>query len=126
MDSRFRKYEKLKSQKIIDRIFDSGKSITAYPLKLFFIEETLNAATRFQTGFSVPKRYFKKAVHRNYIKRLMRENYRLNKQLLYANSDKNYALFFVFIGREMVDFDTVEKGVKKLMERFLAEENFLK
>ena len=72
------KNEKLKSQKAIEQLFAEGKSVSAYPLRMVYLDNQ----SQLKVGVSVSKRNFKLAVHRNRVKRLLREGYRLNKNLL--------------------------------------------
>jgi ribonuclease P protein component len=75
-----KKQERLKSSKLIDRLFKDGKSFGIYPLRLVWLETDLpQAGVWVQTGFTVPKRRFAKATARNRIKRKVREAYRLKK-----------------------------------------------
>ena len=82
------KHEKLKSKTTIDLLFSEGKSISKYPLCLVYVENTEPNAELIKMGVSVSKKYFKKAVDRNYFKRVLRETYRLNKHLLIDNLEK--------------------------------------
>ncbi len=116
----FKKEERLTSKKIIDTLFTEGDSFLSYPVKVVFIETKLPSKFPVQAAFSVGKRNFKRAVHRNLIKRKMRESYRLNKQTLYNSlSGKQVAVFFIFVGKEIPDFrqvnSSIEKGIKKLI-----------
>jgi ribonuclease P protein component len=47
-------------------------------------------------GVSVSKKISKKAVDRNYFKRILRETYRLNKHILVDNLDKPYAFMLFY------------------------------
>ena len=67
--------EKLKSKTEIESLFRKGKWVTVGSLRMIY---TPSESTT-KVGVSVSKRYFKKAVHRNRAKRLLREAYRLNK-----------------------------------------------
>ena len=117
----FPKPEKIKSRTIIKQLFDEGKSYTAFPLKLIFIQQNdceINRAT-----FAVPKRNFKSAVSRNRIKRQMREAYRLHKQLLTANKDSNYALIFLYLSKDKPHYDKLEVALKALLKKLANENN---
>lgn len=72
MDQSFKKIEKLKSQKLIEKLFSEGKSIAVYPLRLVYLKTSFEDPVKLKVGVSVSKRNFKKAVDRNRMKRLMR------------------------------------------------------
>lgn len=122
MSFRFQKHEKLKSQKLIEQIFQTGKSVSAFPLKLYYTPIVSATKTRFQVGFSVPKRHFKKAVDRNYIKRLLRENYRLNKNLFENLPPASYGLMIVYTGKEMPNYSSLQRSYRKLIAHFVTTE----
>ena len=122
MEQTFPKKERLKRQKIIARVFSEGRSVTAFPLKLYYIKTALPENVPVQAGFSVSKRHFKRAVHRNRIKRLMREAYRLNKAVIFNNSTTPYAFMFLYIGRELSDFYVLNAAMKSALAAFKDKE----
>lgn len=122
MNYRFPKNEKLKSKKTIERLFLEGKSVTKFPLKLFFLPTESVDEVKIKAAVSVSKRNFKTAVHRNRIKRLLREAYRLNKHLLVEKTDQHYAIMILYTGKEMPEFDAIDKKMKTLLQSFLAKE----
>jgi ribonuclease P protein component len=116
-----KKAERLCSKKVIDKLFAEGESFLAFPLKVVFKPTELPQPVPVQAGFSVSKKIFKRAVKRNRIKRLMREAYRLNKQMLPLLAEKQQmAVFFIFIGKELPKYAQVEKAMKKALFK-LAE-----
>lgn len=117
MDFNFPKNEKLKSRKLIERLFAEGKSVSKYPLRLVFMPLT-EAGISTQAGFSVSKRTFKKAVNRNQVKRLMREAYRLNKNEALSTIAQPYAFMFLFTGKEIPSFENVNKTMVQLLRKF--------
>ena len=110
----YNKDEKLKSQKAIEQLFTEGKSVSAYPLRMVY----LNNQSQLKVGVSVSKRNFKLAVHRNRVKRLLREGYRLNKNLLIDNKLDHYTLMILYISKEMPNFKTIDKKMKALLSKF--------
>ena len=56
------KEERLKSRKIIGRLYGEGKSIKVFPLRMVYLQTTHTSGFPCQVGVSVPKRNFKRAV----------------------------------------------------------------
>lgn len=117
----FNKSERLKSRKIIERIFNrEGKSFSNYPLRVTWLETPLDTTFPVQITFSVSKKKFKKAVHRNRIKRLMREAYRLNKTKFYASlsaQEKQGAIIIIYTANEELPFHEIESKMKQALKR---------
>jgi ribonuclease P protein component len=126
MDQSFRKIEKLKGQKLIEKLFSEGQSVAAYPLRLVYLKTNFDDPVKIKTGVSVSKRNFKKAVDRNRIKRLMREAYRLNKSEYFNNIPDQYAFMILYIGKTQTDFETVSRKMKTLMDAFLKQQSLPK
>ena len=108
------KEERLKSRKVIEQLFKEGKLFTAFPLRViwkFLPEENANSL---KAGFTVSTKYFKKAVDRNRIRRLMKEAYRLQKNTLQTNlGERNLQLviFIIYVGKEMPEYDLVVEKI---------------
>jgi len=122
--STFPKAEKLCSTKSIDRLFVSGESFVAYPLRVVFcLEDAAEEKSPASMMVSVSKKKFKRAVKRNRVKRLVREAYRLNKydfiQLL-ENREKRIDIAFLYLKNELPDYAEIEKAIKKTV-RLLSE-----
>ena len=113
------KFERLKSKKKIAFIFDSGTSVSSFPIKLFFIKNSHQE--RSGVTFTVGKKTLTKAVDRNKIKRLMREVFRLN--FLEEKVFLGHSLVFVFLGKEAGAFDFVKKGFFGVFKKFVSIKN---
>lgn len=121
MSFSYPKHEKLKSKKLIDLLFAEGKSVSKYPLRLVYVPVELENDEKIKFGVSVSKKHFKKAVDRNYYKRLLRECYRLNKALLLENLEKPYAMMFFYQSKDKMSFTEMNEKTKLLFEKFLLE-----
>lgn len=117
----FPKKEKLKSQKLIEKIFLEGKAVTSFPLRLLYLKTDFEDGSKIKTGVSVSKRNFKSAVDRNRIKRLLREAYRLNKPEYFNNITTSYAFMILYLGKEDTDFDSVNSKLKIVFKTFLEK-----
>lgn len=123
----FTKDERLRSRKLIEKIIEEGKSISMNPFRISWTITELTTTFPAQLAIAVPKRFFKRAVDRNRIKRLIREVYRKNKSGIYSllqSKEKQCAILVVFNGRKVPDFDEVEKKFLLTLQRF--EEAILK
>lgn len=122
MDFKYPKKEKLKSKKLFEALFTEGKTVSAYPLKLIYLRTELPHPVYIQAGVAVPKRNLKSAVHRNRVKRLMREAYRLNKHQFFNNSEGSFAFLFLYLGKKMTNFKEMERSMTKIMSKFIDAE----
>ncbi len=112
----FTKAERLTRKNSIDRIFLSGQSFNAFPVKFYWILSEEEQSFPVQVLISVSKKKFKRAVDRNRIKRKIRESYRLNKYQLYDSliqKNKKILLALVFIGNEDEVFEKIENKIIK-------------
>ena len=119
------KNEKLKSKITIDLLFSKGKSVSKYPLRLVFVESDYgipnDSEQMLKMGVSVSKKYFKRAVDRNYFKRVLRETYRLNKHILIDNLDKNYAFMFFYQTKDRLTYEEINTKTIQLFEKFVSQ-----
>jgi ribonuclease P protein component len=118
MDNSYPKDEKLKSKKIIDLLFTEGKSVGKYPLRLVYIPYDFEEDVPLKMGVSVSKKYFKKAVDRNYDKRVLRECYRLNKTQLTAHLNQKYCFMFFYQSADRLTYEEIAIKTQQLFEKF--------
>lgn len=119
MDFSYPIAEKLKSKKIIDLLFSKGKSVGKYPLRLVYVEHDFEENIPLKMGVSVSKKYFKKAVDRNYFKRVLRECYRLNKALLTENIETKYCCMFFYQTKDRLPYEEINEKTIQLFEKFI-------
>ncbi len=121
MQFTYPKSERLKSKNTIDLLFSTGKSVSKYPLRLVYVPVELPEKEPIKMGVSVSKKYFKKAVDRNYFKRVLRETYRLNKQLLLPSGKQRYAFMFFYQTSDRLPYAEIEEKTKLLFQKFAEQ-----
>ena len=71
---------------------------------------------------SVSKRNFKRAVDRNRIKRLIREAYRKNKEILYnglCERDKTLLLGLIYTPKTILKYKDIDRKIILILQRLI-------
>ena len=109
-----KKEERLSLRKSVEALFEPGhQSFSAFPLRAVFLC-TEESGVRIMV--SVSKRYFKRAVRRNRIKRQLREAYRKNKGLL-APAAGGVHIAFLWSSNQQLSSTDVETRMQTLLKR---------
>jgi ribonuclease P protein component len=112
--------ERIKSKKLLEKLYQEGEQLTNYPYRLKFLKLKFEHGANVQIVISVPKRNVKKAVGRNRIKRQMKEAYRLNKADLlsqFKGKEKGLALFLIYTGKENQPYSLIESKLVGLLDK---------
>ena len=120
----YNKFEKLKSRKQIELLFAQGKSISSFPVKVFYIPVEYTPEHPVQVGVGVSARNFKKAVDRNTIKRRMREAYRLHKLPLHEHlmvAQKSVAVFILWIDKQLPTTEALQDLMPAVLEKLIKQ-----
>jgi len=126
----FPKHNRLCGQVRVAQLYKEGKRFVVWPLRVTYqpiakSEELREKSeeprakrqeTRDNTQVLVwaPKSLFKRAVKRNRLRRLMREAYRLNQNLL---GEQHYLIAFNYIDKEEQPFATINKAICKSLKK---------
>lgn len=122
--TRFRKIERLCSRKVFQNLFHKGDSFYSYPFRVVFDIELQQQPQTTKFAVSVPKKKFKLAVHRNRIKRQVREAYRLNKSWFYDELNINIKvvnLVFIYTQSDFVEYKVIHSSVKTALARIVSQ-----
>jgi len=120
----YNKFEKLKSRKQIELLFAQGKSISSFPVKVFYLPVEHTPEHPVQVGVGVSARNFKKAVDRNTIKRRMREAYRLHKLPLHEHlvaAQKSVAVFILWIDKQLPTTEVLQDLMPGVLEKLIKQ-----
>lgn len=120
----YNKKQKLKSRKQIAELFNGGKSIHISPLRILYAIADKQPGEKYLTkaAVSVSSRHFKSAVHRNRIKRLLRECWRLEKtDLEYALVVKQQqaSVFIIYTGTVIPAMEELRNLIRHILHRII-------
>lgn len=120
MANTLHKSERLSSKKQIEKMFAGGaRSFSLFPLRVIYLpmpELEVSAAIL----VSVSKRYFKRAVKRNRVKRQVREAYRTQKHLLtdvLQQHGQRMAIGFLYLSNELVESSLITERMRTALQR---------
>lgn len=126
------KAERISLQSRIDLLFTKGDSFIAYPLRIVYTVREINGDEPLVSILtSVSKRRFKRAVKRNRVKRLIKENFRLQKyafQEMAILAGKSIDIAFLYLKDELPEYSDIEKAIFKtiavMKEKLLISNNY--
>lgn len=129
MDYTLRKNEKLRSRTAVNRLFDEGKSLMAFPLRAAYrLREPGDNNVQFLV--TIPKKRIRKAVNRVTLRRRVRESYRLARRELLTPVLEQYGagvdIAFVYLDKSPAPYSVIEEKMASLLTRIaqaVAEAN---
>lgn len=116
MDRKFPKSERLHSRKLIKELFDKSSCFFLYPFKVIFLPAGPGETN--QVLISVSKRKMRSAVHRNLIKRRIREVYRLNKSILNADDQGTQKqIGLIYVSSDLMEYGDIQKKLIRILRK---------
>ncbi len=115
----FKKEQRVTGAKRVDAIFASVRCFISYPLRIVYLQHEQSLINKCSILVSVPKKRIKKAVHRNRIKRLIRESYRLNRELInnIDISEQSLDIAFIYVKDTASDYVEIQKAMQKALKQ---------
>ncbi len=113
----------LRGRKNIEILFQSGKGFINYPLRCVYIysvnNETPSIDIDIKTLFIVGKRYHKRAVKRNVVRRRIKEALRLElpafEQQLRQMGVSTITIGLLYLGKQESNYSEIDSTVKKIL-----------
>lgn len=120
------KQERLCSRTLIEQLFlGHSQHKKEWPVRVVYqvVKRKDEDDAQTEVLMSVSKRYFKRAVKRNLVKRQLRESYRLHKAILTdvlaLLPDTKILIAFIWLSGQTYDSAKVEKAVKAALEKIV-------
>jgi ribonuclease P protein component len=118
--------ERLRSRKWMERLRHQGIAVKTPSLILVYmpVEQGVFSTSQTSVMFSVSKRLYKRAVDRNRIKRLLRESFRRQKEIIQPvviNKQVHCMMQFIFTGKQLPEYTYVYSRVSDLLKRMLKQ-----
>ncbi len=116
------KNERIKSRKVLDAIFQQGRSFSSFPYRVVYLAS--QEGLKFAVGVSTKN--FKHAVDRNKIKRQTKEAYRLQKinlESVLMQKKTGLNVFFVYTAKEIIFYKQMFDAVEKIIEKIVKQQN---
>lgn len=123
MDYKLKKDEKLCSRTAVNRLFDDGKSLMAFPLRVAY---RLRPQGEHPAQFliSIPKKRIRRAVMRVTLRRRVREAYRLTRRDLLLpeliRTGWGVDIAFVYLDKTPAPYSVIHEKMTQLLQRVAA------
>jgi len=107
------KEERLCSLKLIRSLFAEGKSFYQFPVRVIYRILREEAKYPVQAAFSVSKKSIRTATGRNFIRRRMKEAYRMNKPVPSETfAGKGLIVMFIYSSQDILSTAEIAKVMK--------------
>ena len=107
------KSERLHGKKCIERLLAEGKYGSMGPLRYRYL--TGNGEDKCRILVSVPKKFFKRAVKRNLLKRRIRESWRHLKHQM--PNDRGTDILFMYATKEILTYQEIYSHIERIISR---------
>lgn len=121
--------ERLRSLKVIRRLFEEGRSGFVYPFRYLWLAAEDEGATEIveasttevvsggvEVLFSVPKRFLKRANKRNLVRRRAKEAYRLGKgEIVAAAGKRKVRIALVYSTKKIHEYRTISNAIERIL-----------
>ena len=114
MGVRFAKHERIISKKNVDIIYKLGKRIYSNSFVMIWGKHADEPIVKLL--IVVPKKKIKRAVDRNYTKRIIRECYMQNKKLIYDLAPHPLAIILIYNKSTLPKFDILNSELLTLFK----------
>lgn len=122
--------ERLRSLKVIRRLFEEGRGGFVYPFRYIWLaDEMTEGEVRAESAnvggvevlFSVPKRFLKRANKRNLVRRRAKESYRLGKsELVAATGPRKVRIALVYSTKKIHSYNTINNAVERILGEIVS------
>jgi|TARA_B100001964_G_C14227478_1_gene598356 ribonuclease P protein component len=120
----FSKQERLCGNKQIDNLFATGESFKEGSFTVIWKTQKGNPEFPAQIMISIPKRNIAKANQRNLLKRLARETYRKQKQILYkalSKQEKQIIFAIIYLKSNIIKNKEMELEINVVLNRLIKQ-----
>lgn len=119
---KLRKKERLCSKKQIGELFSDSNSFFVYPFRVIWRLTDEEREFPVQFAISVGKKRIRRAVKRNYLKRRIKETYRLNKHIITDDlTGKSLDMMLVYMTNDIKEFSDIQPSMIKLLKKLKIE-----
>ncbi len=118
------KREILRGKLNISEVYFKGTGIRNSPITFLWTKTTIHSDPQIQIAFSVSKKYHKKAVNRNLLKRRLKEAYRKNKYILHEhikNQNIHLKILCIYSSNKILSYSELENKIILTLNRLTED-----
>ncbi|MDR2533864.1 MAG: ribonuclease P protein component [Tannerellaceae bacterium] len=119
-----RKEERISLQREIDLLYKQGQSFKSFPMRVVYLSVETPEPPSVSILTVVSKKNFKRATARNYIKRRIRESYRIRKHKLVATiglGNRSLLIAFMYIDKAKCTFGIIDDAMTKALATMIRK-----